>query len=234
VIETAASRATLAKRRADVAAMFDRVAARYDLANDVLSLGQDRAWRRLVVDAVTPKPGQLILDLAAGTGTSSEPFHAAGAIVVATDLSLGMLRVGKRRKPALDFVAGDALHLPYAEASFDAVTISFGLRNVEDPVAALREMRRVTRPGGVLVVCEFSTPTWGPLRALYDNYLVAAIPRIAKLISSNPAAYRYLAESIMAWPDQAGLATRLADAGWRAVEWRNLSGGIVALHRAWA
>ena len=212
--------------------MFDRVAARYDLANDVLSLGQDRAWRRLTVEAVRPRAGQLILDLAAGTGTSSEPFAEAGAMVIPTDLSLGMLRVGRQRRPELSFVAADALRLPFADASFDAVTISFGLRNVEDPAASLREMRRVTRVGGTLVVCEFSTPTWRPFRTLYANYLVAAIPRIASLVSSNPVAYEYLAESIQAWPDQAALAAVIAAAGWRDVEWRNLSGGIVALHRA--
>jgi len=225
-------RATLDKRRGDVAAMFDRVAANYDLANDVLSLGQDRAWRALVVEAVEPGPGQLILDLAAGTGTSSLPFADAGATVVPTDLSIGMLTVGKRRKPSLDFVAADALQLPYADASFDTVTISFGLRNVEDTAAALVEMRRVTKPGGRLVVCEFSTPTWRPFRVLYSNYLVAAIPKIASVVSSNPVAYDYLAESIQAWPDQSSLAAAIETAGWRQVEWRNLSSGIVALHRA--
>lgn len=212
--------------------MFDRVAKNYDLANDVLSLGQDRAWRTLVVEAVEPRPGQLILDLAAGTGTSSEPFALAGSVVIPTDLSIGMLTVGKRRKPSLDFVAADALQLPYADASFDTVTISFGLRNVEDTAAALVEMRRVTKPGGRLVVCEFSTPTWRPFRVLYSNYLVAAIPKIASVVSSNPVAYDYLAESIQAWPDQSRLAAAIETAGWRQVEWRNLSSGIVALHRA--
>jgi demethylmenaquinone methyltransferase / 2-methoxy-6-polyprenyl-1,4-benzoquinol methylase len=226
------TRATLDKRHGEIAAMFDRVAARYDLANDVLSLGQDRAWRREVVQAVAPRPGQLILDVAAGTGTSSEPFVERGATVIPTDLSLGMLLIGKQRRPGLSFVAADALQLPYADSSFDAVTISFGLRNVEDTAAALREMRRVIKPGGALVVCEFSTPTWPPFRTLYSNYLVAALPRIATLVSSNPAAYEYLAESIQAWPDQQGLATVIARCGWRDVEWRNLSGGIVALHRA--
>ena len=224
-------RATLDKRRADVAAMFDRIAERYDLVNDLTSLGQDRGWRRRTVAAVDPRPGQRILDLAAGTGTSSEPFEAAGATVVPTDLSLGMLEVGKRRRPGLAFVAGDALRLPYADGVFDAVTISFGLRNVEDTAAALAELRRVTRPGGRLVVCEFSTPTWRPFRALYADYLVAALPRIAAVATSNPAPYEYLAESIQAWPDQAALAVLLQQAGWRDVEWRNLSGGIVALHR---
>jgi demethylmenaquinone methyltransferase/2-methoxy-6-polyprenyl-1,4-benzoquinol methylase len=226
------ARATLDKRRGDVAAMFDRVAARYDLANDVLSLGQDRAWRRQVVDAVDPQPQQLILDLAAGTGTSSEPFLRSGATVIPTDLSFGMLLVGKQRRPDLSFVAADALQLPYADASFDAVTISFGLRNVEDTAGALNEMRRVIKPGGTLVVCEFSTPTWPLFRTLYSNYLVAALPRIASFVSSSPAAYEYLAESIQAWPDQQGLATIIEKSGWRDVEWRNLSGGIVALHRA--
>ena len=229
-----ATRATLDKRRGEVAAMFDRVAARYDLVNDVLSMGQDRAWRRRTVEAVDPRPGQRVLDLAAGTGTSSEPFAAVGATVVPTDLSLGMLEVGKQRRPALSFVAADALDLPYADAAFDAVTISFGLRNVEDSAAALRELHRVTRPGGTLVICEFSTPTWAPFRTVYLNYLVAALPRIARLISSNPVAYEYLAESIQAWPDQPGLAAVIGEAGWRDVEWRNLSGGVVALHRATA
>ncbi len=226
------ARATLAKRRTDVAAMFDRVAARYDLANDVLSLGADRAWRQAVVEAVEPRPGMRILDLAAGTGTSSQPFADAGARVFPTDLSLGMLAVGKQRLPGLDFVAGDALQLPYGDGVFDAVTISFGLRNVEHTDAALAELRRVTRPGGRLVICEFSTPTVPWFRTVYRNYLLAALPRMADLVASNPAAYRYLAESILDWPDQPGLADLIADAGWTDVEWRNLSSGIVALHRA--
>ena len=228
------ARATLAKRRADVSAMFDRVAERYDLANDVISLGQDRAWRKAVVEAVRPRPGMKILDLAAGTGTSSQTFADEGATVFPTDLSLGMLAVGKRRLPGLGFVAGDALQLPYVDDAFDAVTISFGLRNVEHTEAALVELRRVTRPGGRLVICEFSTPTWEPFRLVYRNYLLAALPRMADLVSSNPAAYRYLAESILDWPDQQRLAELIGAAGWSQVEWRNLSSGIVALHRATA
>jgi len=214
--------------------MFDRVAQRYDLANDVLSLGQDRRWRAEVVRAVGARDGDRVLDLAAGTGTSSVPFADAGARVCAADLSLGMLSVGRRRLPGLDFVAGDALALPFADAVFDAVTISFGLRNVEDTAAALTELRRVTRPGGRLVICEFSDPTWAPFRAVYRNYLVAALPVIARVVASNPVAYEYLAESILAWPDQRGLADLITDAGWDRVRWRNLSGGIVALHRATA
>jgi demethylmenaquinone methyltransferase / 2-methoxy-6-polyprenyl-1,4-benzoquinol methylase len=210
--------------------MFDDVAERYDLTNDVISLGQDRYWRRAVERAVQPRAGERILDLAAGTGTSSEPFRAAGAMVVPCDFSLGMLRAGKRRRSDLPFVAGDATRLPFADPSIDAVTISFGLRNVHDPDAGLREMLRVTRPGGRLVVCEFSHPTWRPFRTVYVEYLMRALPTVARKIASNPDAYVYLAESIRAWPDQAGMAQRLRTAGWSQVRWRNLSGGIVALH----
>ncbi len=226
------SRASLEKAPGEVAAMFDDVAARYDLTNDVLSLGRDRAWRRAVVRAVDPRPGMVVLDLAAGTGTSSEPFEAAGARVVPGDFSLGMLRVGRRRRPDLGFTAADALRLPFADGAFDAVTMSFGLRNVADTDAALAELLRVTRPGGRLVVCEFSRPRWAPWRAVYLNYLVRALPPVARAVSSNPESYVYLAESIQGWPDQGALAARVAGAGWADVAWRDLTGGIVALHRA--
>lgn len=212
--------------------MFDGVAAKYDLTNDVLSLGQTRAWRRAVARAVDARPGERVLDLGAGTGTSSLPFAAAGARVVPCDFSLGMLTEGKRRHPELPLTAGDATRLPFADGSFDAVTISFALRNVHDTDAALREMLRVTRPGGRLVICEFSSPTWGPFRTVYSEYLMRALPPVATAVSSNPDAYVYLAESIRAWPDQPALAARLQQAGWSQVAWRNLTGGIVALHRA--
>jgi demethylmenaquinone methyltransferase/2-methoxy-6-polyprenyl-1,4-benzoquinol methylase len=226
------SRADLSKEPGRVAAMFDDVAERYDITNDVLALGQTRRWRKAVVAAVDPRPGQRILDLAAGTGTSSEPFATAGAFVVPTDFSLGMLQVGQRRQPQLSFVAGDGLHLPFADESFDAATISFGLRNLADRHAGLRELARVVRPGGRLVVCEFSEPTWGPFRTVYLEYLMRALPEIAERVSSNPDAYVYLAESIRAWPNQHALAADIAAAGWGSVQWRNLTGGIVALHRA--
>ena len=212
--------------------MFDAVARRYDVTNDVLSLGQDRRWRHDVISAVDPRPDELVLDLAAGTGTSSQPFAERGATVVPCDFSLGMLTVGKQARPALPFTAGDGTQLPFADETFDAVTISFGLRNIVDPVAGLREMRRVTRPGGRLVVCEFSHPTYRPVRTVYLEYLMKALPTIARAVSSSPDAYVYLAESIRAWPDQQGLADLVADAGWQAPAWRNLSGGIVALHHA--
>ena len=224
--------ADLHKDPHQVAAMFDEVAERYDLTNDVLSMGQTRLWRRATTRAVDPRPGERVLDLAAGTGSSAMPFVAAGADVVATDFSPGMLRVGKRMHPDLTLLAGDALRLPFADESFDAVTMSFGLRNVSDVDAALLEMARVTRAGGRLVVAEFSHPTWTPFRTVYSGYLMRALPEVAKRVASNPDAYVYLAESIRAWPDQGALADRIARAGWTDVAWRNLSGGIVALHRA--
>jgi demethylmenaquinone methyltransferase / 2-methoxy-6-polyprenyl-1,4-benzoquinol methylase len=228
------ARAELDKQPTDVRRMFDAVAQRYDLTNDVLSLGQDRRWRRDVIEAVDPSYGDLVLDLAAGTGTSSQPFADAGAYVVPCDFSLGMLRVGKAARPHLPFTAGDGTRLPFVDDTFDAVTISFGLRNIVDPLAGLAELRRVTRPGGRLVVCEFSHPTWAPWRTVYLEYLMNALPPIARAVSSAPDAYVYLAESIRAWPDQQGLAAMIAAAGWREPQWRNLSGGIVALHRATA
>jgi demethylmenaquinone methyltransferase/2-methoxy-6-polyprenyl-1,4-benzoquinol methylase len=212
--------------------MFDDVAQRYDLTNDVLSLGQDRRWRRKVVQMVDPQPGEMVLDLAAGTGTSSAPFATAGATVVPCDFSIGMLTVGKKERSDLPFVAGDGMQLPFADDTFDAVTISFGLRNIHDPLQGLRELLRVTRHGGRIVVCEFSTPTWGPFEAVYSNYLMKALPHIAERVSSNPESYVYLAESIRAWPDQRGLALRMVEAGWGKVDWVNLSGGVVALHRS--
>ena len=226
------ARATLAKRRADVAEMFDGVAGRYDLMNDVMTGGLQRLWRIETVRAIDPRPGQRILDLAAGTGTSSRPLADAGALVIPADLSFRMLSEGRVRQPDLPFVNADALQLPFADDTFDAVTISYGLRNVEDTVGALVEMRRVTAPGGVLVIAEFSRPVNPGFRALYRNAAVPALPWLSKLFSSNPTAYDYLAESILAWPDQPSLADLIAQAGWRDVEWKNLSGGIVALHRA--
>jgi len=228
------SRASLDKEPHEVAAMFDGVADRYDFTNDVLSLGQARAWRRAVASAVDARPGERILDLAAGTGTSSIPFQQAGASVVACDFSLGMLDVGRSRNPDLDFAAADAMRLPFRDGVFDAVTISFGLRNVADTTAALRELRRVTKPGGRLLVCEFSHPTNGPFRTVYLEYLMRVLPAVATRVATNPDAYVYLAESIRAWPDQRGLATLIQASGWSRVAWRDLTGGIVALHRGYA
>jgi len=210
--------------------MFDAVARRYDITNTVLSLGQDRLWRRATRKALDAGPGDSVLDLAAGTAVSTEELARSGAWCVAADFSVGMLQAGKTR--AVPKVAGDATRLPFVEQTFDAVTISFGLRNVVDHEAALREMARVTKPGGRLVVCEFSTPTNPLLRTVYKEYLMLALPRVARAVSSNPEAYVYLAESIRAWPDQAELARRIQRAGWSGVRWRNLTSGVVALHAA--
>ncbi|MDT5017803.1 MAG: demethylmenaquinone methyltransferase / 2-methoxy-6-polyprenyl,4-benzoquinol methylase [Mycobacterium sp.] len=210
--------------------MFDAVARRYDLTNTVLSLGQDRFWRRAARSALRIGPGDNVLDLAAGTAVSTVELAASGAWCVAADFSVGMLAAGSARN--VPKVGADGTKLPFGDAVFDAVTISFGLRNIVDHKAALREMARVTRPGGRLVVCEFSTPTNRLFATAYKEYLMQALPRIASAVASNPEAYVYLAESIRAWPDQTQLARRIADSGWSAVRWRNLSGGIVALHAA--
>ena len=226
------TRAQLDKKPVDVASMFDTVAEKYDVTNDVLSLGQDRLWRRAVVKAVDAKPGERILDIAAGTGTSSEPWADAEIEVVPADFSLGMLRVGRRRRPDMAFTAADAMSLPFADESFDVVTMSFGLRNVADAGTALREFLRVTRPGGRLLVCEFSQPVNKTFRTVYSNYLMRALPPVARRTSSNPESYVYLAESIRAWPPQGELAAVIEQAGWTNVRWTNLTGGIVALHSA--
>ncbi|MEB3071543.1 demethylmenaquinone methyltransferase [[Mycobacterium] vasticus] len=222
------SRANLDKDPRAVASMFDGVARRYDITNTVLSLGRDRSWRRATRKALGLQPGEKVLDLAAGTAVSTVELAKSGAWCVAGDFSVGMLAAGRERD--VPKVAGDATKLPFDDEVFDAVTISFGLRNVVDHAAGLREMARVTRPGGRLVVCEFSTPTVPVFATAYKEYLMRALPAVARAVSSNPEAYVYLAESIRAWPDQAELADRIGQAGWSQVSWRNLTGGIVALH----
>jgi demethylmenaquinone methyltransferase/2-methoxy-6-polyprenyl-1,4-benzoquinol methylase len=278
------ARAQLDKRPGDVAAMFDAIAGRYDLLNDILSGGQVRLWRRAVARIAGAGPGDRVLDLAAGTGTSSLTFTATGADAVACDFSLGMLRAGRARSSRgprggagpsgrailrwepqrgaertggframgsrvspgqqsvppgqqsppgqLSFVAGDALRLPFRDGAFDVVTISFGLRNVAGPATALAEMRRVTRPGGRLVVCEFSTITIAPVDMLYRRYLINVLPAIARRTARSPEAYEYLAESIVDWPAQRELASMIETAGWSAVRWRDLTMGVVAVHVA--
>ncbi|MER5322415.1 demethylmenaquinone methyltransferase [Streptosporangium roseum] len=237
------TRASLDKQPHEVAAMFDRTARRYDLVNDVISLGQVRLWRKATAAAVDAGPGELVLDLGAGTGTSTDAFTTLGARAIASDFSLGMLRTGVRRRGGsglsgggvrgVTFVAGDALRLPFADEVFDAVTISTALRNVQDTGQALREMFRVAKPGARLVILEFSHPTVKSFDLVYTQYLMKLMPQAAKLVGSNDDSYEYLAESIRAWPDQAALAKIIQGAGWERVAWRNLAMGIVALHRAY-
>lgn len=209
--------------------MFDEVAPTYDLTNSLLSFGQDRNWRKKVAKAVDPKAGQAVLDLAAGTGASSAAFTLEGVRVVAGDFSEGMLSVGRKRHPELEFVFADATKLPFSSAEFDATTISFGLRNVVDVPKALAEMFRVTKPGGRIVICEFSTPV-GALRPFYNFYLGKLLPGFSGMFSKTPEAYSYLAESILAWPNQTQLAAKVEAAGFEKVSYKNLSLGIVALH----
>lgn len=225
------NRADLDKEPRQVAAMFDEVAPRYDRTNTILSMGNDRRWRRHAVRALQLVPGQRVLDVAAGTAVSTKALAATGAWAVATDFSVGMLAAA-RTGPALPRVAGDAMRLPFADESFDAVTISFGLRNVADPAAALREFARVVRPGGQLLVCEFSRPRPTPIRLGYGWYLRTVLPMLARRVSSNPEAYTYLQETIDAWPDQPSLARMIARSGWTDVVWKNMTFGVVALHHA--
>ena len=224
------SRANLGKDPDAVAAMFDGVAKRYDLVNDLLSLGRTKAWRRAATRIIAPQPGMRILDIAAGPGSSSQPLHKAGATVFSTDFSEGMLAQGRKSRPYLNFSKADALNLPFDSESFDVTTISFGLRNTVDYPKALAEALRVTRTGGRIVVVEFSHPVWIPFRRLYMGYVMRALPVIARKTASNPEAYIYLAESIRAWPSQAGLAAAMISAGWKSVTWKNLSFGVVSVH----
>lgn len=228
----AAMRADLTKSTKDVASMFDRVAERYDLMDALMTGGMDHVWMAALRKAVAPRPGERILDLAAGTGASAAVLAKAGAEVVACDLSEGMIAVGRERHPDIEFVQGDALDLRFEEASFDAVTISWGLRNIPDPAKALREMARVVRPRGRLVVCEFSTPPNRVFRSLYEFYQSTVMPVMARAMSSNDVAYDYLVESIRDWPDQERVGRMIRANGWCEVEYRNLTGGIAALHRA--
>ncbi|MDL5351455.1 bifunctional demethylmenaquinone methyltransferase/2-methoxy-6-polyprenyl-1,4-benzoquinol methylase UbiE [Microbacterium sp. zg-YB36] len=228
-------RADLGKDPSRVSGMFDEVAPAYDRTNTVLSLGNDRLWRVATTRAIAPRPGQRILDLAAGTGASSVALAASGAEVVAADFSPGMIAEGRRRHGGvanLSFVEADATALPFEDGSFDAVTISFGLRNVNEPRKALAELLRVTAPGGRLVICEFSHPRSAVFAGLYRFYSDRVLPVIARTVSSNAAAYDYLNESIRDWPDQSTLSAWLREAGWTDVAHRDLTFGIVALHRA--
>jgi len=234
----AAEPSPAAERTADgVRRMFDRVAPRYDLANTVFSLGQDRAWRQAAARAAGLAGGQTAVDVACGTGALTRELAASapGATVFGVDFSWEMVRrAAAAPGPVAAYLVGDALRLPLRDTSADVVTIAFGLRNLPEPGRGLLEFRRVLRPGGRLVVCEFSQPVVPVLRGVYRRYLTRLMPLAARRLTSDPEAYQYLARSIGAWPDQPGLAAWLQQAGFTAVAWRDLTGGIVALHRGTA
>jgi demethylmenaquinone methyltransferase/2-methoxy-6-polyprenyl-1,4-benzoquinol methylase len=224
---------------AGVQRMFDRVAPRYDLANTVLSLGQDRRWREAAARATDLAPGEIAADVACGTGRLAAELARLepDATVLGLDFSWEMVRRARAEpgeRERFGFAVADAMRLPLADASVDVVTIAFGLRNLPQPGRGLLELRRVLRPGGRLVVCEFSRPVVPGFKQVYERYLGRLLPLAARRLASDPEAYQYLVRSIDAWPGQAELASWLQDAGLEHVRWRDLTGGVVALHRGTA
>jgi demethylmenaquinone methyltransferase/2-methoxy-6-polyprenyl-1,4-benzoquinol methylase len=222
-----------------VAGVFDSVAPRYDLMNDLMSAGLHRLWKRFAVEASGVRPGERVLDIAGGTGDLARLFSrrvGPQGEVVLTDVNAGMLRLGRDRLLdagiVLPLAQCDAEKLPFAAEHFDCVSVAFGLRNMTHKEAALSEMRRVLRPGGRVIVLEFSK-VWAPVRPLYDAYSFGLLPRLGKLIVNDAEAYRYLAESIRMHPDQEALKAMLEQAGLERVEYFNLAAGVVALHRGY-
>ncbi len=222
-----------------VGEVFSSVAGRYDLMNDLMSLGLHRLWKRQALHRMAPRPGQHWLDLAAGTGDLSRALRGRvgeRGRVVAADISAPMLALGRDRLTDvgvvgnIDFVLADAEQLPFADRRFDGVCIGFGLRNVTDKAAALQEMARVIRPGGRLVVLEFSQVYVPALRPLYDAYSLHLLPRLGQAVADDADSYRYLAESIRVHPDQETLKGMLEDAGFEDCDYVNLSAGVVAIH----
>ena len=225
-----------------VRGVFDSVATRYDLMNDLMSLGVHRAWKRITIEKAFLRPGMQVLDLAGGTGDLAAlmaPRVTPGGRVVLSDINEAMLRRGRERLldrgvagENIEYCLADAETLPFEDGGFDVVTIAFGLRNVTRKEAALAEMFRVLRPGGQLLVLEFSKPV-EPLSPAYDLYSFQVLPAIGKLVAGDDASYRYLAESIRMHPDQETLLGMMAAAGFEGCRYHNLTGGIVALHRGW-
>ncbi|HEX7969423.1 MAG TPA: bifunctional demethylmenaquinone methyltransferase/2-methoxy-6-polyprenyl-1,4-benzoquinol methylase UbiE [Stellaceae bacterium] len=222
--------------------VFDSVADRYDLMNDLMSGGIHRLWKAELIDRLAPRPGQLLLDVAGGTGDIAQRFldrAGASAHVIVCDITLSMLQHGRDRAidqgrlAGIDWVCGDAERLPLAGASVDAYTIGFGLRNVTHIAAALAEARRVLRPGGRFLCLEFSRVDAPLLRRAYDLYSFTVLPRLGRIVAGDRGAYQYLVESIRRFPPQRELARMMEEAGLEQVSFRNLTGGIAALHSGW-
>ncbi|MDE2150443.1 MAG: bifunctional demethylmenaquinone methyltransferase/2-methoxy-6-polyprenyl-1,4-benzoquinol methylase UbiE [Gammaproteobacteria bacterium] len=224
-----------------VGAVFSSVAGKYDLMNDLMSLGIHRLWKRFAVDLAAAIPGERLLDLAGGTGDLARALRTRvgeRGLVVLSDINAEMLGEGRRRLADAGYldippVRADAQRLPFADTSFDCITIGFGLRNVTDKSAALYSMHRALKPGGRALVLEFSKPLAQPLAKLYDRYSFTVLPLLGRLVARDEASYRYLAESIRMHPDQATLKKMMEDAGFDRVQVYNLAGGIVAVHRGW-
>jgi demethylmenaquinone methyltransferase/2-methoxy-6-polyprenyl-1,4-benzoquinol methylase len=218
------------ERERRIRAVFDAVAPRYDLMNDVMSFGIHRLWKREMARLARPAAGQLIVDLAGGTGDVARLLAGSDRRVVVCDPSAEMMAVGRARSSAgIEFVEGKAEAMPFADGSVDTVTIAFGLRNATSPEEGLAEIFRVLKPGGRFVCLEFSRPWW-PIRRLYDSYSFLVIPRLGAWVARQPMAYSYLVESIRRFPDQRELALLMRRAGFVDVGWRNLSAGIACLH----
>jgi demethylmenaquinone methyltransferase/2-methoxy-6-polyprenyl-1,4-benzoquinol methylase len=224
-----------------VGQVFDSVAGRYDLMNDLMSAGLHRLWKAALIARVRPRPGMALLDLAGGTGDVSFRFLAAaeGTTAVIADANAAMLEVAQDRAidrgilDGLDFVCADAADLPLPDSTFDAATIAFGLRNVTRRADALAEARRVLKPGGHFLCLEFSRLIVPALRPLYDAYSFRVLPALGGIVAGDADSYRYLAESIRRFPDQETLVAEMRAAGFGNVTWQNLSAGIVALHSGW-
>lgn len=223
-------------KAARVRGVFDSVASRYDVMNDLMSMGLHRVWKTFTIAVSGVRAGHRVLDVAAGTGDLSRAFArkvGPAGMVVMSDINGSMLRAGRDRLidsgVLVPTVLCDAERLPFPDAEFDLVSVAFGLRNMTHKDKALREMQRVLKPGGKLLVLEFSKP-WEPLRGAYDLYSFQVLPRLGKMVAGDPQSYQYLAESIRMHPDQETLAGMMREAGFGHVDWHNLTAGVVALH----
>jgi demethylmenaquinone methyltransferase / 2-methoxy-6-polyprenyl-1,4-benzoquinol methylase len=236
------------QRAAKVGALFATIARRYDFINDIQSFGLHRLWKRRVIGIARPQPGQRALDLCCGTGDLTLALAKRGADVTGLDFSEAMLQVAREKlarsespaasqlaqssKPKIEFICGDAQKIPFPDHSFDVLTIGYGLRNLADLETGLRDMLRVTKPGGRLVALEFGKPANAAWRSIYFSYLKFALPVFGKLFVGNSAAYGYILESLTHYPAQQAVAAKMAELGWRNIRVTNLFGGVMSIHDA--